>query len=111
MNVHNLGHFITASTGSALKTGDGEGKTPFTEQRQVALMISTSEDYAGTVEVEHSNDGGTTWVSTLMTADEKTQAAKKGMVFAKQIVLPNQIRAKTGRSAGSISFYLLSGGA
>lgn len=116
MKFLDMGRHITPTTGAAHKFGEGSGagESPFTESRNAVLVISPSEDFAGTVQVQQSQDGGTTWTSLLagtnQATDEVVIAGTKGQVFYKNIVIPNQLRAQTPtRNAGSVRFGLLGG--
>ena len=110
MHVHKLGILTAASAGNALKTGDGDGKSPFTEGRTVTLVIAPSANSGFVAKPQASADSGTTWTDIALSADETAAIGARVTVF-KQITLPNQIRANQTGATGSIGYFLLAAGA
>ena len=119
MRVHLLGRLTGTGQTAVLHTGEGdpdgsgaltEGRSPFTEGRTAVIMVSPSQDWAGSNEkVQASADGGMTWTD-LMTAAE-IATIEQGQVFMKTVTLPNRIRGSATRTAGNIAFYVLGSGA
>lgn len=109
MQTQLVGRLVATGQTTAVKTGEDGGKTPFTETRTVTIVVSPSEDWAGSNEkFQGSQDGGSTWTD-LMTAAE-IATISPGQVFMKSVALPNQIRGSATRTGGSIAFYIQAAG-
>ena len=110
MQTQLVGRLEALGQTSAVKTGEDGGKTPFTETRTVTLVVSPSEDWAGSGEkFQGSQDGGTTWTDLMSQAE--INSITPGQVFMKSVALPNQIRGSVAtRTGGSIAFYIQAAG-
>ena len=110
MNLIALDEDVAAdgnSTGVAFgPAASSDPANQFLPGQTVVALAMTSDAFDGTVEIEGSDDGGTTWDKTPLAATDLTTGKSKAF----QVKMHEHMRlVVASRTAGSASMYLVRG--